>query len=420
MWNQLTEFVQSQLKNNALFQGGLLLMVGGAALALVRAWPSRIWGFIQRQSMVSIDIPDRDQAFQWINEWLAKHNYSLNRARSLTVKTERHDRERSRPTIIFSPAPGTHYLWYKRRLMILSRHRQDQAQGDSGVPSSGSLGKDPFREYFTIRIVGRRRDVALSLIQEAYEVCHPSNINKVTVHRADGYGNWRVATCVPHRPLDSVIFPSGISEYIASDIQTFLDTEEWYVDRSIPYQRGYLFYGPPGNGKTSAITALASHFKFDIGILNLKTSHMDDNDLAESIANIPAHTVLVLEDIDCVTEGRKIEDEKISFSGLLNALDGMSASHGQIIFMTTNFRDQLDSALIRPGRCDIQLEFSNATPYQKQHLFERFFPDSNLAVDFSTRAPGVISMAALQGHFMDHRDDPQAAVDHANTIVGCS
>lgn len=420
MWNQLTEFVQDQLKNNALFQGGLLLMAGGAALALVRAWPGRIWGFIQRQSMVSIDIPDRDQAFQWINGWLAKHNYSKNRARSLTVKSERNEREHGRPTIIFSPAPGTHYLWYKRRLMILSRNRQDQAQGDSGPTDAGSLGKDPFREFFTIRIVGRCRDVALSLIQEAYEVCHPNNINKVTVHRTDGYGNWRIAACVPHRPLDSVIFSSGVSDYIASDIQTFLDTEAWYVDRSIPYQRGYLFYGPPGNGKTSAITALASHFNFDIALLNLKTSRMDDNDLAESIANVPARTVLVLEDIDCVAKGRKIEDEKISFSGLLNALDGLSASHGQIVFMTTNFRDKLDSALIRPGRCDVQIKFSNATPYQKLHLFERFFPDSNLAANFSTRAPDVISMASLQGHFMEYRNDPQAAVDQANTIERCS
>jgi len=370
--------------------------------------------------MVVIDVPDKDPAFQWINMWLSKHNYSLNRARSLTVKTERNEREHTRPTIIFSPGPGTHYLWYKRRLMVLSRNRQGQGQ-DSGVPSSSNnLGKDPFREYFTIRIVGRNRAPALSLIQEAHELSHPDSLDKVTVHRTNTYGEWHIAAHVPRRPLESVIFSSSVSEHISTDIQTFLDTESWYMDRSIPYQRGYLFYGPPGNGKTSAITALASHFNFDIGILNLKTSRMDDNDLAEAIASTPAHTVLVLEDIDCIAQGRKIEDEKISFSGLLNALDGMSASHGQIVFMTTNFRDQLDPALIRPGRCDVPLEFSNASLYQKRCLFERFFPDSNLAADFSARAPDAVSMSTLQGHFMDYRNDPQAAVDQANTIEGCS
>lgn len=418
MLNQLTEFVQDQIKNNALFQGGLLLMVGGAALALVRAWPSRIWGFIKRQSMVIIDIPDKDEAFEWMNKWLAEHNYSKNRARLLTVKTERNDHEYGKPTIIFSPAPGTHYLWYRRRLMILSRERENQAQGDSGVPSSG-IKKDPFREYFTIRILGRKREVALSLIQEAYELCHPNSIDKVTVHRARSYGDWTIATRISRRHLESVILPAGTSEFIVNDIQTFLDTEKWYIERSIPYQRGYLFYGPPGNGKTSAITALASHFNFNIGILNLKTSSMGDNDLVEALSSVPPHTVIVLEDIDCVTKGREIENEKISFSGLLNALDGVCASHGQIVFMTTNFRDKLDSALIRPGRCDVQLEFSNANSYQKQHLFERFFPDSNLAADFSTRVPNIVSMAALQSHLMQYRNDPQAALDQVNTIERC-
>ena len=41
----------------------------------------------------------------------------------------------------------------------------------------------------------------------------------------------------------------------------------------------------------------------------------------------------------------------VSFSGLLNALDGVAAGEERVVFMTTNFIDRLDPALIRPGRC---------------------------------------------------------------------
>ena len=52
----------------------------------------------------------------------------------------------------------------------------------------------------------------------------------------------------------------------------------------------------------------------------------------------------------------------ISFSGLLNALDGVGAQEGRIIVLTTNHRAKLDAALIRPGRIDVEEELGLATP----------------------------------------------------------
>jgi SpoVK/Ycf46/Vps4 family AAA+-type ATPase len=51
------------------------------------------------------------------------------------------------------------------------------------------------------------------------------------------------------RPLDSVILDKGIKERIVDDVKDFLGRQKWYVDRGIPYRRGYLLYGPPGSGK---------------------------------------------------------------------------------------------------------------------------------------------------------------------------
>ncbi|WWC93241.1 hypothetical protein V866_000074 [Kwoniella sp. B9012] len=68
---------------------------------------------------------------------------------------------------------------------------------------------------------------------------------------------------------------------------------------------------------------------------------------------------------------------RITLSGLLNAIDGLAASEGRVLFCTTNWKDRIDPALYRPGRCDVWLGFTYATPDQAHDLFKFFYqPDS--------------------------------------------
>ena len=108
----------------------------------------------------------------------------------------------------------------------------------------------------------------------------------------------------------------------------------------------------------------------------------------------------------------------VTFSGLLNALDGVASSTSQrILFLTTNHLEKLDPALIRPGRVDLKELIDDATSYQTRELFERFYSDeANLSsgefeklrdemVDLVEQAVAEgtrVSMAALQGHFIRH------------------
>lgn len=66
----------------------------------------------------------------------------------------------------------------------------------------------------------------------------------------------------------------------------------------------------------------------------------------------------------------------VTFSGLLNALDGVRSQEGRILMMTTNHREKLDPALLRPGRADVHVELNNASEKQMKGLFRKFFPDS--------------------------------------------
>ena len=129
----------------------------------------------------------------------------------------------------------------------------------------------------------------------------------------------------------------------------------------------------------------------------------------------------------------------VTFSGLLNALDGVASSEERIIFMTTNHFDRLDPALIRPGRVDLKEFLDDAAPEQARRLFVRFYGRSEHrgikqtddVVEVKTGLAGVgeeldeeevqalgdeverilqqeaavgrtVSMASLQGHFIRH------------------
>lgn len=132
----------------------------------------------------------------------------------------------------------------------------------------------------------------------------------------------------------------------------------------------------------------------------------------------------MLEDIDAIFRkreqvGRRGGGRQVSFSGLLNALDGVRSQEGRILVMSTNHRERLDPALIRPGRCDMHLELCNATFSMIKQLFLKFFPgEMALADEFAKSLPeGKLSMAKLQGHFLKYRHDAQRALDmHAELV----
>jgi chaperone BCS1 len=233
--------------------------------------------------------------------------------------------------------------------------------------------------------------------------------------------------------LDSVILDEGVKDKIVSDVQDFLSSAKWYHERGIPYRRGYLLYGPPGTGKSSFIQALAGHLNYDIAILNLSERGLTDDRLNHLLTVIPQRTLVLLEDVDVAFANRRQTDAdgyqgaNVTFSGLLNAMDGVGSAEERVIFLTTNHVNRLDEALIRPGRVDMTVRLGEATVYQIGQLWERFYGDTDTKYkqQFLTRLHenGVLtdpvqgasrtSMAALQGLFLYNKGNPQGAIDMA-------
>merc|ERR1711916_156025 len=207
---------------------------------------------------------------------------------------------------------------------------------------------------------------------------------------------WRRSNVCRARNIDSVVLPTVTIDKVTKDIDRFLDPKT------------KKFYGVPGAGKTSLIQALAGHYKRNIFFLQLTDKEMSDTSLLASVSQLPRNTIVVMEDVDSCFSGRnnKIAHSKITFSGLLNALDGVGSSFGQIFILTTNVKDQLDPALIRCGRVDVKIEFSNAIDEQCVKMWNSFYPDSSeLATQFVSSlreklAGREINTASLQHFFV--------------------
>ncbi|CAN6563200.1 unnamed protein product [Malus baccata var. baccata] len=178
--------------------------------------------------------------------------------------------------------------------------------------------------------------------------------------------------------FDTLALDSEIKNFILQDLQRFTRRKDYYRKVGKAWKRGYLLYGPPGTGKSSLIAAMANYMNFDIYDLEL-TALMSNSELRKLLIAMANRSILVVEDIDCTIElqdrmaegrlnrasdPRGFQEKQVTLSGLLNFIDGLWSSCGdeRIIVFTTNHKNKLDPALVRPGRMDVHVHMSYCTP----------------------------------------------------------
>ncbi len=231
----------------------------------------------------------------------------------------------------FVPGPGQHFMFYQGKLLLVQRTREQQmVELNSGKPW----------EKVEFTAIGRNISIFDNIIKDSYTLAAQYEEDKIMIYNNWG-SEWRpMGAPRMKRPLDSVILADNVVHNILADVREWMDSSQWYIDRGIPYRRGYLLHGPPGSGKSSFIFALAGSLNYNICMLNLSERGMTDDRLALALSNVPANSIVLLEDIDAAfpnrddAEGSSISSTRpvntgsnVTFSGLLNVLDGVAARY---------------------------------------------------------------------------------------------
>ena len=414
------------VKNNEMFAG----FVGGALIGSLAYYARSIFTktysvlrfVFNRRCTMDLTVRNTDEAFIWLSEWINTTSYAKRMRRLRIVDAPRlrkeeeeepqPQRSKKGPKWTFAAGAGRHWFWHMGRLICFDRELNEES----------SKGREVM-ETISLRTIGRSREPLMNILEEARELMN-LDTDKTPIFSWSGYYWEKLSEKMP-RSLDSVIMDEDIKNTLIQDMIWFHGSQEWYLKRGIPYHRGYLLTGPPGTGKTSLINALGYHFGKSIYTLNL-SSVDGDSALESAFFRVPRWGILVLEDVDAAQKKRpdgeskkkKGEDDEddekksITLSGLLNCLDGLPTPEGLIVFMTTNYPESLDKALLRPGRADRRVSLTLLDREQLGRMFINFYGSSQ---PLNGHNLGGMTAAQVQAILMSHPDDPVEAVAELET-----
>jgi hypothetical protein len=170
--------------------------------------------------------------------------------------------------------------------------------------------------------------------------------------------------------LDALVLPPAMKSGLVEDLTSFFGAREIYESHGVPWKRGILFSGPPGNGKTLAIKALVNHLKKPcLYVKSFEANWSSPHTCIKSVfqrARDTAPCVLVFEDLDALITGA-------NKSYFLNELDGFAQNIGIVTLATTNHPEKLDPAIRdRPSRFDRTYPFTLPELPQRLHYMKHW------------------------------------------------
>ena len=340
--------------NTTIILSSILLYIGNA----LKTIPSEIWKLIKTRFGVSIscDTIFNIGFYNIIDQWLV----SLNKKSLINHYTlsERFDYKLEKWIQVHSIGEGSYAFINNNNLFIVNKYKE---KSDS---TNGSLLSYNFNIYiFGFGAKKIKQNLENNIIKDSnYE-------DKICIVYPEGPNKY-----IQKRDFNSIIVKN--KDILISFLDNWNKNKDVYKKHNI-FHTGILLYGPSGTGKSSLIKCIATYLNIKVAIIDLSTNI---NALATRLEQIEENTIVVFEDIDCIMNidraNSKDKEENIKRAKLqliLNILDGITTPYDCVFIATTNYIDQLDEALIRPGRFDLKFEvgyFDEEEAKQMCDLFE--------------------------------------------------
>ncbi|XP_030522917.1 protein HYPER-SENSITIVITY-RELATED 4-like [Rhodamnia argentea] len=294
--------------------------------------------------------------------------------------------------------------------------------------------------YYQLKFHKKHKDLVFNsyfpfILKEGYNVQEARKTLKLYTLQSDyfrGYpcmeDSWLSVNLHHPSTFDTLAMDSDLKKKIMEDLDRFVTRKDYYGRVGKAWKRGYLLYGPPGTGKSSLVAAMANYLNFSI--YDLELTNISHNSQLRKVLLATEDKSILVEDIDCSLDlkDQQAENEtpapigkrpsprqtQVTLSGLLNFIDGLWSSCGdaRIIVFTTNHKEKLDPALLRPGRMDMHIHMSYCTPYGFKTLAANYLSttDHPLFPEIEELMKSAFVTPAEVGEQLLKIDDPDMAL----------
>ncbi|KAL4962473.1 BCS1 and AAA domain-containing protein [Aspergillus stella-maris] len=463
----------------------MLINFGFVLIAIVtslRSTWNTLYSYAEKTCLATVHVKGEDVLYDDIIRWMTDHAFRHRNFLSAMAQTTNESDNKSsksktpansRPTrseldtpvsykesddssaIELKPFHGSRLFRFKGRWIYFSHTSNNPENTARGPQIEG-------KPQLTLQCLSLSLSPLKVFLDEARAYSRKVSISTVKIYRtklgARDVLRWSAVASRPSRDIATVILDQEKKQTLLRDVNEYLHphTRQWYANHGIPYRRGYLFSGPPGTGKTSLASAIAGVFGLDIYVLSLQDPTMTESNFNRLFAEVPTRCVVLLEDVDAAGLNRgdlvpnkdqtqtmqpsAVNASTISLSALLNAIDGVSSQEGRILIMTTNMPQELDRALIRPGRVDLHIRFQLPSPAELRELFLSLYSDApykglhdasqekkemiqkerldGLADTFSKSLPeNRFSVAEVQGFLLRYKQHPEEACENIGNWI---
>ena len=377
---------------------------------------------VKKQAMVTMTIKNADgQSYFDFLTWLKKNLNKESRYLSgYGVESNMYDLT---TVPVFFKYDGHYFYTYKHTI--------------SGNNKASNFSHDR-DSCITINMLGRNTEVMKKFHKEFISRqtrqvnCSNDENYQISIYNSMYGGSWNHTANIKPRDIDSVVMREDIKKSVMDRIEQWIDSEDFYKERGLPYKLGMIFKGHPGTGKTSFIKAIAGKLRFDIYMLNIK--HVSDENIANCLRMTGRDSIIVVEEFDsCIAmskregveeskndvvssvtlhieniygdtideeykknlvieevkkrEGSLNENKKtpdsLTIGGLLTAIDGIVPLDDRIIILTTNVinMDKFDKAFLRKGRIDEIYEIPLMGKTEIKKYFNYMYPGEDFPDD---------------------------------------
>ena len=385
----MIDHLMTLLSENDFLQGGAILAALSYIGYRIREVPGKISTVIRRYSILEVSFDAGTDQFEALAAKLIEKYSKSNSGKFLSID------QNDKSLVI----PGGS-RWFRQGRCLINTVMSKRNLENSYSQTSVTFELD-------IDVYGwNKKEVLRQMIDEAMEEMRKDN---QSLHvRIAGHDYWDKACSLRPRTFDTVF--SRHKKSLMDDLDKFTESEEKYNKRGIPYRRGYLLHGPPGTGKTTILQAVANYLGRDLRILNLNSIS------ASSLQSLLSRDgmLICIEDIDAVTKAVETRDSgddplvskpmaetkstSVTLADILNAIDGVTSGHDNILMMTTNHPEKLDPALLRPGRIDVKIELGYVNQEEFDEMCLTYYGEDSFEV------PEKITPAEIQGAMQQNQE----------------